>query len=304
MILQSAVQGLSYGALYALMAFGLVLIYKTMDIVNFANGEITMISAFVTFTLLVRMRMPIWAAILGTIAFAGIFGAAIERIFLRPVENGPLIGMIIVTMGLVMTVQGLALWIFGYNPAYMPPLVTGMPLRIGSVIITRDGLLQLGTALALSVVLYLLVQRTRLGPAMNRFTRARLRAVLTGLALVAFPWIVGRSGFLLYTEAMVGVSIMAATGLNILTGVAGARPFAFGVSLASDMACYYIALHQDGVCVHNRNRPRARSLRDIPSLRACEPALGDQGEDREKTEGQGRSGRCSAWCFLRFVGSP
>jgi branched-chain amino acid transport system permease protein len=97
---QQVVSGLSAGCLYALAALGLVLVYRTMEIVNFAHGEMAMISTFVAYTLLVKAGLPYVLAMLGAWPFAFIFGMAVERVFLRPIQEGPLVSMMIMTLGL------------------------------------------------------------------------------------------------------------------------------------------------------------------------------------------------------------
>ncbi|MDI7275781.1 MAG: branched-chain amino acid ABC transporter permease, partial [Anaerolineae bacterium] len=74
MLAQQIVSGLTAGCLYALAALGLVLIYRTMDIVNFAHGEMAMVSTFVAYTLLARVGLPYVLAAVGALAFAAVFG--------------------------------------------------------------------------------------------------------------------------------------------------------------------------------------------------------------------------------------
>ena len=144
MFAQQVVSGLSAGCLYAVAALGLVLIYRTMDIVNFAHGEMAMVSTFVAYTLLVRLKLPYPLAALGALAFAFVLGVVVERIFLRPIQNGPLISMMIMTLGLLMVLSGTAGWVWGHDPVSFPRAVSGRPFFVGDLIITRDSLLVLG----------------------------------------------------------------------------------------------------------------------------------------------------------------
>jgi branched-subunit amino acid ABC-type transport system permease component len=93
-------QGISDGALLALIALGLVLIYKASDVINFAHGELMMIGAYIFSELMVRYRFALSWALIGAAAVMVLIGAMIERAFLRPLIGKPIISVIMVTIGL------------------------------------------------------------------------------------------------------------------------------------------------------------------------------------------------------------
>jgi branched-chain amino acid transport system permease protein len=111
---QLLVNGLALGSLYALTAFGIVLIYKTTRIITFAQGETAMFSTFVAFTLLTTFKLPFAVAFVLTLLFAGAFGALIERLVLRRVSATSVLNPVIVTVGLSLILLGAAGWIWGY----------------------------------------------------------------------------------------------------------------------------------------------------------------------------------------------
>lgn len=181
MFAQQVVSGLSAGCLYAVAALGLVLIYRTMDIVNFAHGEMAMVSTFVAYTLLVRLKLPYPLAALGALAFAFVLGVVVERIFLRPIQNGPLISMMIMTLGLLMVLSGTAGWVWGHDPVSFPRTVSGRPFFVGDLIITRDSLLVLGVTVFMALVLYLVLRFTLAGVAIRATSQNARAARLMGV---------------------------------------------------------------------------------------------------------------------------
>lgn len=209
---QQVIQGLSYGALYAALALGLVLIFRTMDVVNFANGEMAMVSAFMAFVFLTRAGLPLWVAIILAIAFAGVFGALIERIIMRPIEDAPVISMTIVTMGMVILFNGIALWIWGGDVMFFPPLITGAPVILGGVIITRAMILELGLTLSVALSIYLVLQRTKVGLAIRAISQRPVTARLMGVPvnrIYSVTW--AMAGML---GAFAAVMITRITGLH------------------------------------------------------------------------------------------
>ncbi len=222
---QQVVSGLSAGCLYAVAALGLVLIYRTMDIVNFAHGEMAMVSTFVAYTLLVRANLPYPLAVVGALAFAFVLGVVVERVFLRPIQNGPLISMMIMTLGLLMVLGGAAGWIFGFDPVSFPYAVSGMPLFVGDLIITRDSLLVLGTTLVMALVLYLVLRFTMAGVAIRATSQNARAARLMGVPVpkvYAMTWgisaVLGAvAGILVAPTAFLSPNMMAEIQIKAFT---------------------------------------------------------------------------------------
>ena len=212
MFWQQVASGLSAGCLYALAALGLVLIYRTMEIVNFAHGEMAMISTFVAYTLLVRVGLPYVLAMLVALAFAFIFGMAIERVFLRPIQEGPLVSMMIMTLGLFMVFNGAAGWVWGFDPVSFPYAVRGRPVFIGDIIVTRDSLLVLAVTVIMAGALYLALRFTMAGIAIRATSQNPRAARLMGVPVskvYSLTW--GMSAVL---GAVAGVLIAPTTFLS------------------------------------------------------------------------------------------
>jgi len=110
---QLIVSGLAVGACYALLALAMVIIYKTSEVLNFAQGEMAMVSTFVAFSILDTYHVPFpWAAVL-TFSFAILLGIFFEFVFLRQAKDPTVLGLIIITLGFEMVLMGFAGWKWG-----------------------------------------------------------------------------------------------------------------------------------------------------------------------------------------------
>ncbi len=113
MLPQLIISGLATGCLYALVALGLVIVYKASTVFNFAQGDMAMVSTFVTFTLLETLHVPFFWAVLLAIVGAFLLGALFELCLLRPVKHPTPLGLIIITVGAQQILYGVAGWILG-----------------------------------------------------------------------------------------------------------------------------------------------------------------------------------------------
>ena len=222
---QQVVSGLSAGCLYALAALGLVLIYRTMDIVNFAHGEMAMVSTFMAHTFLVRLGFSYILAACGAIIFAFLFGMAVERIFLRPIQGGPLISLMIMTLGLFMVMNGAAGWVWGFDPVSFPRAVSGRPIWIGDLIITRDSILVLAVTIAMALALYMVLRFTMAGIAIRATSQNSRAARLMGVPVpkvYALTWgisaVLGAvAGILIAPTTFLSPSMMAEVQIKAFT---------------------------------------------------------------------------------------
>src|SRR3989475_11428768 len=150
---QLLVNGLALGSLYALTAFGIVLIFKTTQVITFAQGETAMFSTFVAFTLLTAFQLPFAVAFVLTMLFAGVFGALIERVVIRQISTTTVLNPVIVTVGLSLILLGAAGWIWGYEIRTFPAPVAGPPLRFATDVVSQVNALTFVVTLALLTVL-------------------------------------------------------------------------------------------------------------------------------------------------------
>ena len=178
--LQYSISGLSIGSLYALVALGLVLIYRSTRILNFAHGDMATVGTFFAFTLL-GLKFKFLVSFILSLLFGGGVAMAFYFCILIPAQRreATILGQITLTLGLGLIFQGLVAHIWGTEPQSFPfPLSDSKVWNIGGVVISELGLGALGVGLLGGLFLYLLVQKTRLGLAM-RATSENLPAAQT-----------------------------------------------------------------------------------------------------------------------------
>jgi branched-chain amino acid transport system permease protein len=179
---EQIISGLATGGVYALTALALVLIFRSTDIVNFAQGEMAM---FVTFTMysLYLADFPAWSLILVGITVAFAFGGALERVVIRPVEAAPILTIVVVTLGLFVLLNSLATWIWFQTgePKYFPTPFGDQSIDLGVARVTRHQVGIMVTALLIAGLLYLLFNHTKIGLAMRATAQNPLASRLMGI---------------------------------------------------------------------------------------------------------------------------
>jgi branched-chain amino acid transport system permease protein len=174
------VNGISAGAIYASLALALVLIFRSTSLLNFAQGEMAMFAAFISW-LLADKGLPMPLAILGAMAIATVGGAIIERTLIRPVGTDNQLAIVIVTIGLFIFLNALAGWIYGTNGRNFESPFPNESWSINGVNITAD---DIGNLLVLAVVvfvLYLLFQKTKFGLGLRAVASNKESASLVGI---------------------------------------------------------------------------------------------------------------------------
>ena len=148
-LLQLLVNGLVVGTLYGVVAMSFVLIYKATQVVNFAQGELLLIGAWVCWTLLTKYQVPFWLGMPMTLVFMFAFGILIQVVILRPLIGEPIISVIMVTIALSAVFQAALKWIYGVNPQPFPRVFTSQSVTMGS--------LQIQTVYVMSLVVSVLM---------------------------------------------------------------------------------------------------------------------------------------------------
>lgn len=179
--IQQVATGLATGSIYALLALAVVLIYRSTEVVNFAQGEMAMLTTFIAWTFLTSMNY--WLAFLLAVLVALFIGALLERVLLRPVEEGPVLNPIIVTLGLFTALNSVVLWRYGGDPKPFPkvPFFEGGPFSMGTVAISRANIGVFCAAVVIMVALYLFFTYTKVGLAMRATALNRGASRLVGI---------------------------------------------------------------------------------------------------------------------------
>jgi branched-chain amino acid transport system permease protein len=183
-LLTLIVAGLAQGSLYALVALGLVLIYKTQGVVNFAHGEILMVGAFIGYTAFVRMKFPYPLAFVIAILIGGLLGALIERTAFRRVAHYHHATLAMIAVGLSVILKGAARLPFGGDVYTFPPAFgSAGPIPIGPALVSPQSALTVGVALGLTACLFLFFRFTTIGKQMRaaqqNITGARIVGINT-----------------------------------------------------------------------------------------------------------------------------
>ncbi len=204
------VLGLSQAAIFAIAASGLVVTYSTSGIFNFAHGAFGMLAAFTYWQVHVGWGVPTWPAFFIVVFIvAPLFGAVVERVIMRGIEEAPEVVKIVVTVSLMVALLFLAIAVWPQDVAYpIGPLMEGGELTIAGVVLPNQRLMTIGVAVAVAVGLWLLLKSTRLGVAMRAVVDDRSLLQLNGgrpARTAMMSWAIGAglaaiSGVLLAAE--------------------------------------------------------------------------------------------------------
>lgn len=180
-VLQYMANGLMVGGIYALIALGIVLIYKSTSVFNFAIGQMMMFGAFFFWMSTDRFGLPIWTSLLLSLVGSVIVALLIERFTLRPLIGQPLLSSVLVTLALVYFLNGVAMGIWGAYQYKVAEFLPGAPVSVGGVVFSHDLLWSFFLAMVLFVLLYLFYQRTRMGLAMRATAESHQIAQARGI---------------------------------------------------------------------------------------------------------------------------
>src|SRR5262245_34797295 len=188
--IQQVVSGLATGGIYASLALALVMIYQATDVVNFAQGEMAMFSTYLAWSML-QAGVPYWLAFFGTLLIAFIGGLLIERVVIRPVENAPILAIVIVTLGLLVILNSTAGWIYSYIQKPFPSPFPSQPINIGYIVFGTHDVGEIGVTLVILSLLFLFFRFTTLGLAMRAAAQDPVSSRLCGIRvswMLALGW--------------------------------------------------------------------------------------------------------------------
>jgi branched-chain amino acid transport system permease protein len=188
-LLLQVLAGLATGGIYASLALALVMIYQATHLVNFAQGEMAMFCTYIAWSL-INAGMGYWPAFFLTVGIAFLLGILIERIIIRPVENAPVLAVVVVFIGLLVILNSLAGWIFTYTIKSFPsPFPIDMPFGIRYVSPHQLG--AIGVTLVVLALLYAFFRFTPLGLAVRASAQNPESSRLVGIRvgwMLALAW--------------------------------------------------------------------------------------------------------------------
>jgi branched-chain amino acid transport system permease protein len=188
--LQQVVSGLASGGIFASLALALVLIYRSTQVINFAQGEMATFSTFLAWTL-IQHGFGFWGAFFATLVLSFAGGVAIERIVIRPVENAPALTVVIITLGLFFLLNGLSSWIWGSAVKKFPSPFPTRPIHVGGVAFSIQDLGVIGVAVVLVVAIALFFRFTKVGLALRASAVNPVESRLVGIRvswMLALGW--------------------------------------------------------------------------------------------------------------------
>jgi branched-chain amino acid transport system permease protein len=254
---QLAISGISMGALYGLVALGFVMIWNTAAVVNFAQGELAMLSMFFAFTAHVTLGLNIWIAICIAVLATAAFGYLMERGLVRPLVKADPLTVIMMTIGLQIFLSNGAKFIWGTQPQAFPAYFGSQSFSVMGVILAPQSLAVIGVVAVLAVLLHWMSQHTRLGKslravAQDRETSALMgiridRVVASGFAISAA--LAGIAGVLMaplvFVAADVGLPLLVKSFIAAVIGGFGSYPGALLggllIGVLDNLAGFYIS---------------------------------------------------------------
>ena len=181
---QLTVNGIAVGAIYALVALGLVLTYKATEVLNFAQGDLLALSAFIAWGLIAVAGFSFWWALLATVLISALLAYGIDAVVIRRIAGQPQFAGVMLTIALAFMLRGAISMGFGpESRSYTTPW-TGQTTTlggVGGVVIANLQLVIVGTALGVTAGLLLFFKSTRLGVAMQAASQNQLAAYLNGV---------------------------------------------------------------------------------------------------------------------------
>ncbi len=188
--IQQVVSGLATGGIYASLALALVMIYQATDVVNFAQGELAMFATYICWSL-INAGLPYWVAFFSTLGIAFLGGVVIERVIIRPVENAPILSIVMVTLGLLVICNSVAGWIWTYVQKPFPSPFPANPFKIDNIVFGAHDVGQIQVTLLVLLCIYLFFRFTPLGLAMRAAAHNPVSSRLVGIRvgwMLALGW--------------------------------------------------------------------------------------------------------------------
>lgn len=186
MLMQLTISGMSQGAIYALVALSLTVVYRSTTIVNFGHGDFVMAGAFVTYVLTVLLGVAFMPAAVLAVVSLFLLGLAFSRGFIRPIRGGPHIGFALMCIAVGYVFRGIARIVWGREVLPMPRVFDMDPVFIDDVIITGDAIFMIGTTAIMLIVFFGVLMLTDIGKMVQAVYQSARGAQLIGINVDRF----------------------------------------------------------------------------------------------------------------------
>ena len=220
---QLMVTGLVTGSVYALVALGFVLIYKSTSIINFAQGEFVLVGAYICLWVVVDLGVPFIPAFIITMGAAVIMGLLVERLVLRPMIGEPIISVIMVTIGMAAVLKAVVIMFWGTHIKVFPPIFSQEPIHLGEVVISEVYIWTFISAVLFLGIFAAFFKYSRIGIAMRAVADDQITAQSMGIPVklvFAISWSIAA-----VVSAVGGVLIGNINGINVTLAGFGLKVF-------------------------------------------------------------------------------
>lgn len=228
-LLQLLFGGIANGCIYGLVALGFVLIYKASEGVNFAQGDMMMLGAFIAlgFGNSAQLGLPFGVAMLASMAVMFGVGLGIERVFVRQIFGQPQFALVILTIALGFVLRFVAGSIWGYTPLVLETPFSGRSLNVGGVILGVADLVTIVVTAVLTLLLWAFFAFTRVGLAAQAASQNQMAAYIVGVPVMRINGLIwGLSGVV---ATVAGVMYAAKGAIDPNIGLLGIKAFAAAV---------------------------------------------------------------------------
>lgn len=258
--LSQLISGISLGSIYSLIALGYTMVYGIAKMLNFAHGDVIMIGAFVVYTACVTAGLPAVIGVLIAIVFCTLLGVTIERFAYKPLRQATSLAVLITAIGVSYLLQNLALLIFGSDTKQFSSVVSlpAVTLADGQLTISGETIVTIIVSVIIMVSLYLFVNKTKPGKAMQAVSEDKGAAQLMGINVngtIALTFAIGSglaaiAGALLcsaypalspYTGAMPGIKAFVAAVFGGIGSIPGAMIGGILLGIIENLSKGYIS---------------------------------------------------------------
>ena len=267
---QQLINGITLGSVYALIAVGYTMVYGVIELINFAHGEVYMMGAFFSFTMVTSLGLNFWVAFPVTVILCAILGVLLDIVAYRPLRRAPRLAALITAIGMSLFLQNFALIIWGsqiksFPSSTLPEVFSHSAIIMGEIIISWLQIFILVVAMGMMAALHAIIHYTKVGTAMRAIAQDKVTASLMGInvnRVISFTFAVGSAmggvaGILvgMYYNAIwptmgyiAGIKAFAAAVLGGIGSVPGAMLGGGILGMAEVLGAGYISsAYRDGI---------------------------------------------------------
>ncbi len=254
--IQLVVRSLETGSVYALAALGIIIIFRTSNITHFAQGAMGMFNTYVAATIVDKLNLPIWMAAVCSIATAILLGCLVDFVIIRRTKKVSPVAKQIITLGLIMVFVGLAPMLFGVDPLKLPKFIESGNIALAGASLSFNGLLNITLGIVLMLILFYILQKTKIGIAIRTTASNEQVARLMGVPtrnVTLFAWALAAclgclAGIMIAPATSVTTGVMDSVQINALIAcvLGGFQTFygpilgAYLIAIGTNLLTFYV----------------------------------------------------------------